>query len=443
MSAFFGKNVLLGGGKASAGLYEEVRDLPVIDYHCHLNQYAIRDDLKFDSIGRMWLEGDHYKWRAMRMAGIDEELITGKASWKEKFLAYASVMPGLAGNPLYYMSHLELARIFGINDPLSPATAEGIWNEANSRIGELSVRKLLKSFGVEYIATTDDPAGDLSAHGVYDGITVCPTFRPDRLYCPDAAYLKQLSAAAGIGINGLGDVLECLKNRLDHFQAHGCRISDHGFRDFPKRYATLEEASDIFSRYGSASDGEKDAYFGFLLDWLAREYASRGIIMQLHYSVIRNTNPGIFAEQGADRGCDVMSGECDYDGVIRFLARFSDAERPEIIMYSLNPNAVPVLANISGAFRKVRMGAAWWFNDSIEGIRANFRQLAEYGFLGGFPGMLTDSRAFSSYARFDMFRRLLCEYIGNLVDKGEYDPATAAALAKDLAYGNIKRMLGK
>ncbi len=439
---FFGKDVLLGGESAKK-LYKEVKELPIIDYHCHLNQYAIRDDLAFSDIGHMWLAGDHYKWRAMRMAGVDENLITGSASWKEKFIAYASVMPGLIGNPLYYMTHLELKQIFGITKPLSPATAESIWSEANEKLKKLSVRKVLKGFGVEYIATTDDPAGDLSAHGVYDGIRVCPTFRPDKMYAPTPEYLEELSKASGIKISGLGDALACLENRLGYFIEHGCKISDHGFKDFPKNYATFEEASRIFNNFSTASESEKDAYFGFLLDWLTRLYASRGIIMQLHYSVIRNTNPEIFASQGVDRGCDVMSGECDYDSVIKYLARFTDKDRPEIIMYSLNPNAVPVLANISGAFRKVKMGAAWWFNDSIEGIRINFRQVAEYGMLGVFPGMLTDSRAFSSYARFDMFRRLLCDYVGDLVDKGEYDPATAAELVKNLSYGNIKGMLEK
>ncbi|MBP5356943.1 MAG: glucuronate isomerase [Clostridia bacterium] len=442
MKDFFGKDVLLNGDSAKK-IYGAIKDLPIIDYHCHLNQYAIRDDLKFSNIGQMWLEGDHYKWRAMRMAGVDENSITGNASWKEKFFAYASVMPKLIGNPLYYMSHLELKEIFGITIPLSPATAEQIWTEANEKIKNISVRSLLKGFGIEYIATTDDPAGDLSAHGTYDGIKVCPTFRPDKLYAPTKAYLETLGSAAGRKINDLNDALICLENRLDAFIKAGCKISDHGFNDFPSSYSTYEEANETFKDFDKASEEAKDGYFGFLLDWLARLYAKRGIIMQLHYSVVRNANPGIFASQGVDRGCDIIARECTYDNVVKFLARFSDDERPEIIMYSLNPNAVPVLSNISGAFRRVKMGAAWWFNDSIEGIRINFKQVAEYALLGVFPGMLTDSRAFSSYARFDMFRRLLSDYIGDLVDKGEYDPLTAEQTAIDLAYGNIKGMLEK
>lgn len=441
MKAFFDDDLLLGSGAAKE-LYASVRSLPIIDYHCHLDQTAIKRDDGFENIGQLWLAGDHYKWRAMRMCGVDEEYITGGADWKEKFLRYAEILPRLAGGPLYYWSHLELKQVFGINEPLDGRSAARIYDAANEKLSSLTVRGLLKLFDVEFVATTDDPTADLSSHGRYGGTLVTPTFRPDKLYAPERGYLDELGRVSGVKIDTLADLLAALTNRLDYFAAHGCRISDHGFRDFPKSYATEAEAARIFANFGSAAEAEKDAYFGFILEWLAREYRRRGMVMQLHFSVVRNVNPGIYASQGVDRGCDVIAGETDPDGVIAFLSRLSDDERPCILLYSLNPGAVPMLASISGAFRNVRMGAAWWFNDTAAGIRDNLSRVAEYACLGTNTGMLTDSRSFSSYSRFDFFRRILCDYIGGLVEKGEYDADAAYGLAADICYNNIRRLLG-
>ncbi|MBR6788988.1 MAG: glucuronate isomerase [Clostridia bacterium] len=438
---FFGDDVLLGGQSAQS-LYASVRNLPIIDYHCHLDEYAIMRDDGFADVGQLWLGADHYKWRAMRMNGIDEKYITGDASWKEKFLAYASVMPKLIGGPLYYFTHLELRAVFGITRPLNENTAEEIYAQANEKIKDLSVRKLLKSFDVEYIATTDDPVSDLSAHGVYDGVTVAPTFRPDKALYPTAEYLAMLGSAWGREITSVSDLRQALVDRLDFFTSKGCKIADHGFFEFPKRYASDEEAEEIFRKGESASADEKDALFGHLLLFIAKEYARRGVLLQLHFSVTRNVNPTVFASQGVDRGCDVFSNSVSADGVIKFLSSMTDDERPKIVMYSLNPSAVPMLACISGAFRNVLMGAAWWFNDTKEGIKANLSQIAEYACLGNNLGMLTDSRSFSSYVRFDFFRRLLCDYVGGLVDKGEYDMESARLLVKDICYDNIKKTLG-
>ena len=436
---FFGDNVLLGSPSAE-NLYASVKDLPVIDYHCHLNQRLIADDAKFSDIGELWLAGDHYKWRAMRMCGVDERLITGDASWQEKFFAYASVLPKLAANPLYYWTHLELKQIFGINEPLDENSAARIYAAANEKIGSLSVRNLLAKFRVEFVATTDDPTADLSQHGVYGGTTVSPTFRPDKLYGLDDGFICDLARASGIKIDKLPDLLAALENRLDYFQQHGCRISDHGFADFPRAYASEKEAAALFDRRASLTASEKDAFFGFILAWLAAQYKNRGILMQLHFSVIRNVNSGVFAALGVDQGCDVFKNEVCAESVTAFLDRLGD-DRPEIVMYSLNPNATPMLAAITGAFRNVRMGAAWWFNDTAQGIRANLSQLAEYACLGTNLGMLTDSRSFSSYSRFDFFRRILCDYVGGLVERGEYPLDAAEKLVRDVCYYNIKKQL--
>lgn len=436
---FFGDKILLGSPSAEK-LYAAVKDLPIIDYHCHLNQKLIAEDAKFADIGEMWLAGDHYKWRAMRMCGVDERLITGGASWKEKFFAYASVLPKLVANPLYYWTHLELKQIFGINEPLNESSAARIYDEANAKLKTLSVRSLLKNFGVEYIATTDDPTADLSYHGVYGGTTVAPTFRPDKLYGLDGAFISSLADASGIKIDKLSDLIAALNNRLDYFEKHGCRISDHGFADFPKTYATEKEAASLFDRRASLSAAEKDAFFGYILTKLAAMYKERGILMQLHFSVIRNVNSGIFTSLGVDQGCDVFKNEVCAESVTAFLDRLG-GNRPDIVMYSLNPNATPMLAAITGAFRNVRMGAAWWFNDTALGIRANLCQLAEYACLGTNLGMLTDSRSFSSYSRFDFFRRILCDYMGGLVEKGEYPLDEAERLTADVCYYNIKSQL--
>ena len=441
MKEFFGDDLLLGTESAKQ-LFASVRDLPIIDYHCHLDQTAIKRDDKFEDIGQLWLAGDHYKWRAMRMCGVDEKYITGNSTWKEKFIHYAEILPRLAGGPLYYWTHLELKQIFGICEPLNGDSAERIYDRANKRLAQLSVRKILDLFKVEFVATTDDPAGDLSSHGKYGNTLVTPTFRPDKLYAPTRAYLDELGKTAGMKIDTLGDLLSALTCRLDYFKSKGCRIADHGFRDFPKSYASEEEAARIFASFDTATAAEKDAYFGFITVWLAKEYKKRGMTLQLHFSVTRNVNPEIYASQGVDRGCDVFTNEANADDVIALLARFTDEERPDMLLYTLNPNAVPMLAAITGAFRGVRMGAAWWFNDTACGIRENLSRIAEYACLGTHTGMLTDSRSFSSYSRFDFFRRLLCDYVGGLVERGEYDMAAARRLVADVCYNNIKSQLG-
>ncbi len=438
---FYGDDLLLGT-PAARELYASVRDLPILDYHCHLDQFAIARDDKFGDVGELWLGADHYKWRAMRMCGVDEELITGGAPMRDKFMAYAACMPRLAGNPLYYWTQLELKNIFGINEPLDSGSAADIYDRANERLKELSVRKLLDMFKVRFIATTDDPAGDLSAHGMAGDILVTPTFRPDRLYNGQmTALVRDLEKVTGKKITALSDLLGALENRLDYFISKGCRIADHGFTRFPTAYASEKEAGAAFAKGDKATAAEKEGLFGYLLDALARMYAARGILMQIHFSVLRNVNSRIFATQGVDRGCDVFDRSERAAGVIAFLDR-TEGERPDILLYTLDPTAVPMLATLTGAFRGVRMGAAWWFNDTLLGIRRNLEQIAEYGCLGTHLGMLTDSRSFSSYSRFEFFRRILCDYVGGMVDRGEYSARSAERLVRDICYGNIAERLG-
>ncbi|MBQ9729994.1 MAG: glucuronate isomerase [Clostridia bacterium] len=437
MKEFFGEELLLGSETAKK-LYSLVKDLPIIDYHCHLDQNKIAADAGFSDIGELWLAGDHYKWRAMRLCGVDEEYITGGASYKEKFLKYAEIVPKLAGNALYYWTHMELKQVFGINEPLNKESAERIYRQATAVLKTTTVSTLLSRYKVEYVATTDDPIDNLKAHGRYQNTQVSPTFRPDKVFALSNEYLSALSKAAGTEISSLKGLLTALENRLDYFVQKGCKISDHGFERFPKAYATEAEAAEIFARRGSLNEEEKEKFFGFLLVWFAKEYAKRKMIMQLHFAVIRNNNPEMFTRCGADAGFDLIGEEQSVKDLVRFFAQLPDAERPETVIYTLNDGNLPSIIAATGAFRKVRAGAAWWFNDTVEGIRKNLKTVAEYSVLGTSFGMLTDSRSFSSYARFDFFRRILCGYLGDLVEKGEYDFSGAETLAKDICYNNIR-----
>ena len=432
----FFQNLFLSSDSAKT-IYEQVKDLPIIDYHCHLDQNKIRSDAHFSDIGELWLAGDHYKWRAMRLCGVDEKLITGNASWREKFLAYAKIVPQLAGNPLYYWTHMELSQVFGITEPLSEESAERIYAQANEKLKHISVRTLLKQYKVEFVATTDDPADDLAAHGTYDETIVAPTFRPDKLLSLNKTYLDQLGKIVGYPLKTLADILRAAKERLQYFVAHGCRISDHGFLKFPARYVSRGEAERLFSE---GKGGEE--VFGYLLTSLARLYKKYNVIMQMHFAVTRNVNPEMYKVCGVDAGFDVIASASPIENVIAFFQQLSDEERPETVLYTLNDGELPALAAITGAFRHVKLGAAWWFNDTVQGIRRNLSTIAEYSVLGTNFGMLTDSRSFSSYARFDFFRRILSEYLGTLVERGEYDMQAAKTIAKNICYNNIKEALG-
>ena len=440
MKSFFGEDVFLSNDIAKS-LYKEVKNLPIIDYHCHLDQNMIKDDAKFDDIGQLWLAKDHYKWRAMRLCGVDENYITGNASYHDKFIKYAQILPMLISNPLYHWTHLELKQIFNIDKPLNKDSAEEIYAQANEVLKSINVRKLLKKFNVQFIATTDDPCDDLNSHGTYDGIKVTPSFRPDKLFYLDSSYLKRLSNTFNCKLESLDDLLNLLTKRLDYFVSKGCKMADHGFKSFPKSYPTYEQAKELFENRNNLNESEKDEFFGFLLTWLAREYAKRNMIMQIHFAVIRNNNLKMFDQCGVDSGFDLIAQPQNVNDIILFFNQLSDDERPLTILYSLNDSNLPSIAAITGAFRNVRMGAAWWFNDTLEGIRRNLSIISEYSILGNSLGMLTDSRSFSSYCRFDYFRRILCDFVSKKVIDGEYDINAATKIVKDICYFNAKEAI--
>lgn len=439
MKEFFDNEILLNSESAKS-IYASIKDLPIIDYHCHLDQYKIKENAVFSDIGELWLAGDHYKWRAMRLCGVDEHYITGKASFHDKFIKYAEIVPQLIGNPLYYFTHLELKQIFGIREPLNKKSAERIYTQANEILKTLSVQKLLQNFNVEYIATTDDPCDDLDAHGDYVKTKVAPTFRPDKAYNP-SEYKSKLERATGDKITTAEEYFNALIKRLDYFVQKGCKITDHGFEKFPREYTSDFEAERLFARRDSLTEKEKEDFFGWLLVKLTKEYGKRNLAMQLHFAVTRNNNAEMFSRCGVDSGFDLIGEAQSVKNLVKFFNQIPDEERPNTIVYTLNDSNLSALACVTGAFRNVRMGAAWWFNDTLQGIKRNLETIGEYSVLGTNLGMLTDSRSFSSYSRFDFFRRILSDYIGGKVEAGEYDKQSAEDLAENICYYNAKRLI--
>ncbi len=442
MKVFFGSDVLLRTEAAKA-LYAGVKDLPIIDYHCHLNEKEIQADRGFSDLGELWLGGDHYKWRAMRMCGVDEQYVTGNASFAEKYAKYAEIFPGLAGNPLYYWTQMELGLIFGIHEPLGADTAAGIRERANARLANIRVSDLLKQFKVEYIATTDDPVSELAAHGTYGNTVVSPTFRPDRMIGLDEGALSELAAVSGIATDTLAGVKAALTARLDYFVSRGCRISDHGMDYLPVADCGEAVAAELYAKRAALTAEERWILSSHLLYFVAALYAQRNMVMQLHFATYRNVNTAMFGQVGRDAGFDIMRGGVDTDRLVVFLDTLNkEGNLPKTVLYTLNPACVPALCTLSGAFPNVRVGAAWWFNDSVEGIRRQLKLTAEYAALGTNLGMLTDSRSFASYARFDFFRRILADVVGEWVEQGEYDMKHAEKLMYDVCYGNVKEFLG-
>ena len=439
---------------AAEELYGRVKSLPIYDYHCHLSPEAIYLDREFSDISDMWLSGDHYKWQLMRLAGIDERYITGDAGGYEKFLAYAEAIEFAAGNPLYHWTQMELSAYFGIETPLSPATAEEIYRKANRVIRErhYSPRKLIAMSDVRYIATTDDPADTLIFHeklALDAGFAakVAPSFRTDNLLlirrAGYAEYIEKLSAAAGIVINDLESLKKAVTIRLDFFAAHGCRFSDVGIPFFPRKGCGYS-AEVTFEKALSGEAVNDGEYLDFLFDmyrFLGRLYCERGIVMQWHIAVQRNANSALFSKKGGDCGGDCIGDAVSGSDIIAMLdAINSDGGLPETIIYSLNPSMNEQIATIAKTFRHVRLGAAWWFNDNKDGITELLHIIGRNGNIGSFLGMLTDSRSFLSYARHDYFRRILCTVLSEWYESGEYG-GDVTVLAEKICCGNIRELI--
>jgi len=464
MKEFIGRDFLLNN-ETGLMLYEKyARHLPIYDYHCHLSPREIAEDKVFYDIGELMLAHDHYKWRLMRQAGIEEKYITGEASYREKFIAYGKALSLAAGNPLYHWTHMELREYFDITEPLSEKSAEKIYEAANEKMtsGDFSARKLMEKSKVYLAATTDDPADSLEYHRELNNskdfsCMVVPTFRPDKACHILAAdyrdYIKRLGQTAAVEINNLNTLKDALLKRMDAFAEAGCRIADHGVYSIPDAVCDEAEAETIFQKALSGMElapGEGDRFLIHMLTFLAVEYARRDWCMQIHMSPLRNQNTRLYNRLGPDSGIDSVGDPISALALGKFLNNVENIYKvPKTILYTLNPSAYYVLATMAGNFSagvpgKIQLGAAWWFCDHRDGIQEQLRIFASTGLLGVFNGMLTDSRSFTSYVRHDYFRRILCSLIGEWMEAGEYpmDEENAASLVQGICFYNAEKYFG-
>lgn len=460
---FMDKDFLLSNKTAKKLYHNFAASMPIIDYHCHLSPKEIYEDLKYENITQVWLYGDHYKWRAMRSSGLDEKFMTGDATDREKFDAWAKVMPLCIGNPLYHWTHLELQRFFGITTPLNSKTADAIWEETKEKLKGMSARKLIESSNVEVVCTTDDPADSLEYHIALKKddtfkTKVLPTYRPDKAVNITAdgfaEYIAKLGEVAGVEIKNVDDVISALIKRADFFNEIGGRISDHAFVYVPFEVATDAEIDGIFTR---AMAGEKvteqegDCYKTKIMLALGKKFHELGWTMQLHIGAQRNNNSRMFEKLGPDTGFDSIADEKIAAKLALFLdALDKDGKLPKTILYTLNPVHNFVIGTMLGNFQsseapsKIQFGTAWWFVDHRDGMEEQMRNLASLGLLSKFVGMLTDSRSFLSYPRHEYFRRIMCNLIGTWVENGEYpeDWDALEEIVKGICYNNAKKYLG-
>ena len=457
MKKFFDDNVLLGN-KTAKKLYTEVKDLPIFDYHCHLSPKEIAEDRKFYDLGELWLEGDHYKWRLMRANGADEEFVTGKADYKAKFFEFAKAAENAAGNAVYHWIHFELKKYFGINKPLNSDTAEEIWNKTKEMMkdGSFSAQKLILKSNVEAVFTTDDPTDTLEYHKAIKEsgfpVRVSPSFRPDMAVCgilkPEfSSYIEKAEGIFGSKIDSIDAVEAFLADRIKFFADNGCKVSDISLTTMPTTMGTKAEADLAFKNALNKQEvTEKMAsdYTSYLLVFIANEYKKNDIAQQLHMSAARNNNTNLFKKAGVDCGNDSVAKIADVDSLRNLLdAMAINQGLPKTIVYTLNNANYYELATMIGNFwsecqGNLQLGAAWWFCDHLDGINEQLRVCSATGLLGRFNGMLTDSRSFTSYARHDYFRRILCNYVGMLVENGEFEANAAKRLVKNVSIENAR-----
>ncbi len=464
MRNFLDDNFLLYNSTAEYLYFEHARRQPIIDYHCHLSPKDIAEDRRFDTLTAIWLEGDHYKWRAMRVNGVDERYCTGNASDFEKFQKWAETVPDTLRNPLYHWTHMELLNPFGIKKLLNPGSAAAIYAEANEQLKtKWTVRAILEHMNVEVICTTDDPADDLGYHQAIKAeaykIKVLPTFRADKVVVVnDAAafnnYLQKLGKAAAMDITSLDDLLEALRRRHNFFAKMGCKLSDHGLETFYAADFTTAQASAAFDRLRSGKLPEKrelHAYQSFMLHYLAVLDHEKGWTQQFHIGALRNNNSRMLSTLGPDTGFDSM-GDFEHG---RAMSKFFDTldkddKLAKTILYNLNPRDNELFATMIGNFNdgsvpgKMQYGSAWWFLDQKDGMEKQLNALSNMGLLSRFVGMLTDSRSFLSYPRHDYFRRILCNLLGSDVERGELpnDRPLIGKLVENICYFNAKTYFG-
>ncbi len=457
MKRFMGRNFLLDTDTARELYHDIAADMPICDFHCHIPVQQIAENEPFASIAQVWLGGDHYKWRAMRIAGVPEVMITGNASDEEKFMAWAETMPKLIGNPLYHWTHLELQRYFDIDEPLSPRSAVDIWNECNRQIVQLRPQDLIAQSNVKVVCTTDDPVDTLEWHqrlhvSNESGAVVLPAWRPDKALNLDAKgfvpWLLQLEKAVGFAIHDFEAFRRALSLRLEFFHANGCRLSDHALDMVPVGAPsdTMAQEAFMLARRGEPVHAHMaDAYKVTLLAFLSNEYSRLAWTMQLHIGAMRNVNPAMMERLGPDTGFDAIADTA----IARPLSALVNAcgekaPLPRTLLFTLNDKDNYILGALSGTLQQdslpaqVNLGPAWWFHDQRDGMEKHMRALANVSALSEFIGMTTDSRSLLSYTRHEYFRRILCNLLGGWVENGEYpeDYKSLEMIIQKICYEN-------
>jgi glucuronate isomerase len=461
MKKFLSDDFLLLTKTAKTLYHDFAKEMPIIDYHCHLSPKEIAENRQFENITKIWLDGDHYKWRAMRTNGISEYYCTGMASDYEKFMKWAETVPQTMRNPLYHWTHLELKKFFGIEKILNPQSAEEIYEECNQKLAlpEFTTRGILKRMKVEVVCTTDDPTDSLEYHQLISeedwGTKVLPTFRPDKALNIENiaqfnAYLDKLEQASGMEIRKFKHLQEVLQDRIDFFHSLGCRLSDHGLETI---YAEDFKESEIKEIFRTAREGKevkgKEAlkYKSAVLLFLGERYAERGWVQQFHLGAMRNNNSRMLEMLGPDTGFDSIGDFSIAKPLSRFLDSLDKNDRlAKTIIYNLHPKDNEVVATMLGNFNdgavrgKIQFGSGWWFLDQKDGMEKQMNALSNMGLLSCFVGMLTDSRSFLSYSRHEYFRRILCNLLGNDVENGELpsDMDTLGQMVQNICYYNAK-----
>ncbi len=438
--------------KTGKKLYEKyAKALPIIDYHCHLSPKMIATDYKFKNAYDLFLGGDHYKWRQMRSNGIEEKFITGEGDDYSKWLYFAKTLPLLIGNPIYHWTALELKRYFDIDEPLNEDTASEIWEKVNEKLKEAdySAKNLIVRSKVEVICTTDDPIDSLIYHKQLKeegfGVKVLPTFRPDKLVdIEKEAFIPYIEK---IGLKSFSELTAYVKSKIEYFAKYGCKLSDHSLSYIP---CAIGDADEVFNKKLKGKEltqKEIDIFKTAILKTCAVEYSRLSWTMQIHIGALRNNSTKSYLKLGADTGFDSIDDLNIAQGLSKFLDYLESQDiLPKTILYNLNPKDNYVLGSMLGNFQKapvkskIQFGSGWWFNDNRDGMEAQLKTLANLGCLGNFIGMLTDSRSFVSYPRHEYFRRILCNLIGEWVEKGEYDGDEKAlkTIIEGICYYNAK-----
>lgn len=465
MKKFMDEDFLLSSDTAINLFHNYAKKMPIIDYHCHVSQKEIFDNKQFENITEAWLYADHYKWRAMRSAGIGEKYITGDATDYEKFVAYAKTISMSIGNPLYHWTHLELQRFFNVYEVLNEESAPAIWDKVNGLLKSegYRVRDLIKKSNVTTICTTDDPIDNLEYHQKLKddasfGVTVLPAFRPDNGLAINkegfAQWIKKLAQVSDKNIKNYDDFLVALESRATFFHSVGCRVSDHGLDHVSYAEASKEEISLIFLKGlkgDIVSPEEEEKYRTYTLIFLGKLYSKLGWTMELHFNAQRDNNTKMLKKIGQNTGFDSISDNKASYKLSKILdALDSEDSLPKTILYSLNPNDNYAIGSLIGCYQgseipgKIQFGAAWWFNDNKDGMIEQMKALGNLGLLSTFLGMLTDSRSFLSYTRHEYFRRILCNLIGEWAENGEIpaDMKMLGGIVQNICYNNAKEYFG-